>query len=156
DQLRWTLRGRTVEPAPELVRTSEAVRREPPEFGPRVVDFFNNLPSQLVLDDGRLNVSHAGLPEILQGAGSAAACERAIYGPSTGALDSYGFPERISPTPTDWAEQYTGTALVVHGHKALPAPRWIGRTLNIDSNCSRGGALTAFRYPEQELVSIPA
>jgi diadenosine tetraphosphatase ApaH/serine/threonine PP2A family protein phosphatase len=101
-------------------------------------------------------VAHAGLPEEYHHSASQEAWEFAVYGPSTGRLDAYGFPERIKPTPSTWAERYAGQPLVVHGHHAIEAPRWIGRTLNIDTNCSRGGALTAFRYPERECVAVQA
>jgi hypothetical protein len=155
DQLRWFLHGRPVEPVPELEGTLRGLHARPPAFTRAVRDFLDERPAQLVLDDGRLVVSHAGLPEAYHGSASTEAWERAVYGPANG-RDGYGFPQRIKPTPTDWAERYSGSALVVHGHHAQPAPRWIGRTLNIDSNCSRGGALTAFRYPAGELVQEPA
>jgi protein phosphatase len=35
-------------------------------------------------------------------------------------------------------------------------PTWVNRTINIDTGCVFGGALTALRYPEMELVSVPA
>src|SRR5690242_12834717 len=33
---------------------------------------------------------------------------------------------------------------------------WLNRTINIDTGCVFGGKLTALRYPEKELVSVPA
>ena len=33
---------------------------------------------------------------------------------------------------------------------------WLNRTINIDTGCVFGGALTALRYPEEELVSVQA
>ena len=35
-------------------------------------------------------------------------------------------------------------------------PEWLNRTINIDTGCVFGGRLTALRYPENELVSVPA
>jgi hypothetical protein len=32
----------------------------------------------------------------------------------------------------------------------------MNRTINIDTGCVFGGKLTALRYPEKELVSVPA
>jgi protein phosphatase len=128
----------------------------PPQFATEVRDFLDHLPAQLVLDRGALVVAHAGLPQDLHAQATDAAFERAVYGPTTGERDNFGFPIRVKPTPTDWAEAYRGAPLVVHGHKAIAAPQWIGRTLNIDTNCSRGGALTAFRYPEGQFLSVPA
>ena len=46
--------------------------------------------------------------------------------------------------------------MVVYGHTPVPEPEWLNRTINIDTGCVFGGRLTALRYPEQELVSVPA
>jgi len=156
DQLRSYLSGRPVAPTLELDLTLRELATLPATFSDRVQSFLDTLPGHLVLDDARLVVAHAGLPAEYHGSTCREAWEFAVYGPSTGRLDGYGFPERIKPTPLTWATDYTGNALVVHGHQAIEAPRWIGRTLNIDTNCSRGGALTAFRYPERELISVQA
>jgi protein phosphatase len=56
----------------------------------------------------------------------------------------------------NWAAEYRGKAIVVYGHTPVPEPEWLNRTINIDTGCVFGGALTALRYPEQELVSVPA
>ena len=42
--------------------------------------------------------------------------------------------------------------MVVYGHTPVPAAEWINRTLCVDTGCVFGGALTALRYPERELV----
>jgi SAM-dependent methyltransferase len=47
-------------------------------------------------------------------------------------------------------------ARVVYGHTPMPEPVWHNRTLCIDTGCVFGGSLTALRYPERELVSVPA
>jgi protein phosphatase len=156
DQLRAALSGRAVEPTLELEQTLASFAAQPASFRDEACAFLDDLPAHLVLDDGRLVVAHAGLPAEYHGSSSSDAWEFAVYGPSTGRRDGYGFPERIRPTPLDWAIDYSGPALVVHGHQAIEAPRWIRRTLNIDTNCSRGGALTAFRYPEQATLSVQA
>jgi protein phosphatase len=156
DQLRSYLSGRPVEPSLELDLTLRQLSTRPAAFQHSVHTFLDTLPGHLVLDGGNLVVAHAGLPAEFHGETSRDAWELAVYGPSTGRLDGYGFPERIRPTPTAWAKQYAGQALVVHGHQAIEAPRWIGRTVNIDTNCSRGGSLTAFRYPESQCVSVQA
>jgi protein phosphatase len=46
--------------------------------------------------------------------------------------------------------------MVVYGHTPVPEPEWLNRTINIDTGCVFGGRLTALRYPEQELVSVPS
>jgi protein phosphatase len=44
----------------------------------------------------------------------------------------------------------------VYGHTPVPEPEWVNNTINIDTGCVFGGSLTALRYPEKELVSVPA
>jgi protein phosphatase len=45
---------------------------------------------------------------------------------------------------------------VVYGHTPVPEPQWLNQTINIDTGCVFGARLTALRYPEMELVSVPA
>ena len=44
----------------------------------------------------------------------------------------------------------------MYGHTPTPEPEWLNRTINIDQGCVFGGKLTALRYPEREIVSVPA
>ena len=74
-----------------------------------------------------------------------------MYGETTGEIDEFGLPVRYP-----WAEDYRGNTLVVYGHTPIPEPEWINNTINIDTGCVFGGKLTALRYPEKELVSVPA
>ena len=60
------------------------------------------------------------------------------------------------PVRDNWAAEYRGRAMVVYGHTPVPEPEWLNRTINIDTGCVFGGKLTALRYPEKELVSVPA
>ena len=46
--------------------------------------------------------------------------------------------------------------MVVYGHTAVTEPEWLNNTICIDTGCVFGGRLTALRYPERELVSVPA
>lgn len=43
-----------------------------------------------------------------------------------------------------------------YGHTPVPEAEWIKNTVCIDTGCAFGGKLTALRYPERELVSVPA
>jgi len=38
----------------------------------------------------------------------------------------------------------------------VPEADWLNRTINIDTGCVFGGKLTALRWPEREMVSVPA
>jgi protein phosphatase len=104
-----------------------------------------------VLDDGRLVVAHAGMKQRMQGRDSVRVRDFALYGETTGEMDELGLPVRA-----DWAADYRGTALVVYGHTPVAQPEWVNGTINIDTGCVFGGRLTALRYPERELVSVPA
>src|SRR5262249_11787253 len=107
--------------------------------------------SHYVLDEGKLVVAHAGLSEALQGRGSGKVRDFALYGETTGETDEFGLPIRYN-----WAAEYRGRAIVVYGHTPVEESEWLNRTINIDTGCVFGGKLTALRYPEKELVSVPA
>ena len=87
----------------------------------------------------------------MQGRGSGKVRDFALYGETTGETDEFGLPVRYN-----WAAEYRGQAMVVYGHTPVPEPEWLNRTINIDTGCVFGGRLTALRYPEKELVSVPA
>ena len=77
--------------------------------------------------------------------------EFAMFGETTGETDEFGLPVRYN-----WAAEYRGIALVAYGHTPVPEPEWLNRTINLDTGCVFGGKLTTLRYPEKELVSVPA
>jgi protein phosphatase len=145
------LRGRDVRITHGLAESIEQLERETPEFRDRVANFIESLVSHYVLDDGSLVVAHAGLKESLQGRGSGAVRDFALFGETTGETDEFGLPVRYN-----WAAEYRGRAAVVYGHTPVPAPEWLNRTINIDTGCVYGGSLTALRYPERELIAVPA
>lgn len=113
--------------------------------------FLAGLPTHVVLDGGNLVVAHAGIREDMIGRSGEKVRVFTLYGDVTGEKDEYGLPVR-----RDWAANYSGKATIVYGHTPIPKPAWKNRTLNIDTGCVFGGALTALRYPEMELVSVKA
>ena len=120
-------------------------------FSRIAAEFIDKLISHYVLDDGKLVVAHAGMKEEMQGRGSGKVREFALYGETTGETDEYGLPVRYN-----WAAEYRGKAMVVYGHTPVAEPEWLNGTINIDTGCVFGGKLTALRYPERELLSVPA
>ena len=64
--------------------------------------------------------------------------------------------ENYRPERKDWAACYTGNALVVYGHTEVPQAKLVNNTIDIDQGCVYGGKLTAFRYPEREIVQVDA
>jgi protein phosphatase len=145
------LRGKDVKRTYGLAETMEQLETETTEFRSEVAKFLDGLVSHYVFDKGNLVVAHAGLKESMQGRGSGLVREFALYGETTGETDEFGLPVRYN-----WAADYRGKALVVYGHTPVPEPLLLNNTVNIDTGCVFGGKLTAFRYPEREIVSVSA
>ena len=145
------LRGRNVQVRHGLQESLDDLAGESEAFRERVAGFLDGLVSHYVFDGGRLVVAHAGLKEELQGRSSGAVREFALYGDTTGESDELGLPVRL-----DWAREYRGKAAVVYGHTPVARAAWVNNTMNLDTGCVFGGSLTALRWPERELVSVPA
>lgn len=148
------LKGRKVQQTHGLAETIEQLEREDtrdPEFRERVRQFIDGLVSHYVLDDGKLVVCHAGLPEKYHGRTSGRVRSHALYGDTTGETDEFGLPVRYP-----WAEDYRGRATVVYGHTPVPTTSWINNTICLDTGAVFGGRMTALRWPERELVDVPA
>ncbi len=151
NKLGRALAGRKVQVSHGLAETLAQLEAEPDGFRTEVATFIDGLISHAVLDDGRCVVAHAGLPERLHNRSSGAVRSFALYGDTTGETDEFGLPVRYP-----WADDYRGQAMVVYGHTPVPEAEWINNTICIDTGCVFGGKLTALRYPERELVSVPA
>ncbi|WP_409180942.1 polynucleotide kinase-phosphatase [Amycolatopsis sp. VS8301801F10] len=145
------LRGRNVQVTHGLAESLEQLAAETPEFRAEAQEFMDGLVSHYVLDGGQLVVAHAGITERFQGRASGRVRSFCMYGQSTGETDEFGLPVRYP-----WANEYRGRAMVVYGHTPVPAPEWVNNTLCLDTGCVFGGTLTALRYPEKEIVSVPA
>lgn len=151
DKLKRKLQGGDVKIAHGLGETLEQLDQEGAAFKESVATFLDGLVSHYVLDGGKLVVAHAGLVEAMQGRSSGRVRDFCLYGDTTGELDEFGLPIRYP-----WAEEYRGKAHVIYGHTPVLRPEWINRTINIDTGCAFGGMLTALRWPERDLVSVPA
>ncbi len=145
------LMGKKVTVNHGLGETLAQMALEPAAFGGQVRQFLDGLVSHYVLDGGKLVVAHAGLTEEMQGRGSGAVRAFALFGESTGEIDEFGLPVRY-----EWAREYRGRAMVAFGHTPVPDPEWLNNTIDLDTGCVFGGRLTALRYPERELVTVPA
>lgn len=147
---RW-LEGRKVTIAHGLQETIDQLEGQDRGLREGLPAFLDSLRSHVWLDDGRLAVAHAGLKEEMIGRGSGAVREFALYGETTGEIDEFGLPVRA-----DWAAAYRGKTAVIYGHTPVVSAEWVNNTLCIDTGCVFGGKLTAFRWPERELVDVPA
>ena len=149
------LRGREVSVGGGMARTLEEFAALPDAVRAlterAVADFLDDLVSHYVFDGGALVVAHAGIRQDLQGRSSRFVRDFCLYGETTGETDSQGMPVRLN-----WAAGYRGPAAVVHGHVVVGEPQWLNNVLDIDTGCAFGGRLTALRWPERELVSVPA
>ena len=145
------LNGRNVQLTHGLDRTVEQLEKEEPEFRECVKIFLNGLVSHYIFDQGKLAAAHAGIKEEYQGRTSRQVHSFCLYGETTGETDQYGLPIHYP-----WAEEYKGKALVVYGHIPNAEVLSVNNTICIDTGCVFGGKLTAFRYPENEIVQVKA
>lgn len=115
------------------------------------MDLYEQNPLYQVLDRGNLVIAHAGIREDYIGKNNSKVKTFVLYGDITGEKHPDG-----SPVRRDWAQKYKGKAIIVYGHTPVKAPRIINNTYNIDTGAVFGGKLTALRYPEMELVTVPS
>ena len=150
-KLRRALRGQAVKRTHGLEETMREVEAASEEARALAATHAGGMPSHVVLDGGRLVVAHAGLPASMHLGVGGKVSAFARYGETDGESDIYGLPVRHQ-----WAERYEGRAAVVYGHTVVPKAQWVGNTLCLDTGCVFGGALSALRWPEREIVSVPA
>jgi len=147
------LKGLPVEITRGLEITMDELNALPPSERESLVADIRRLlesaPAYLLLNHGRLVVTHAGIEEHMIGRLSRRIWRFCCFGAPTGELTPEGLPVR-----RDWAADYHGHPLVVYGHNPVPEPRFRHNTIDIDQGCVHGGALTALRYPEMELVQV--
>lgn len=94
---------------------------------------------------------HAGIRDDYIGKESSAVRNYCRYG------DVAGMAADGRPIRKDWAGERTARhPLIIWGHDPRPEPEHKNGTINIDQGCVFGGKLTAYRFPEGELVSVPA
>src|SRR5699024_10205472 len=96
-------------------------------------------------------VAHAGNKEEYTGRYDKEVKTFVLYGDITGT--AY---EKHRPIRRDWARQYSGDQWIISGHPPVLKPRRTNKTVNIDTGCVFGNALTAFRLPEKMVISIPS
>jgi protein phosphatase len=147
---KW-LKGRKVTLTHGLDLTVGELERKSDAFRAAAASFIDGLRSHAWLAGGRLVIAHAGLKEEMHGRGSGTVRNFAMFGETTGEVDEFGLPVRL-----DWARNYRGEAQVVHGHTPMLEAEWLNNTLCIDTGCCFGNKLTALRWPEREIVSVPA
>jgi protein phosphatase len=148
---RW-LAGRSVEMGHGLAESVRQMETEPAAFRKDAYDFLGRLPDYLCLDGGRLTIAHAGIEAWMIGNISDRIRSFCLYGDRTnGERDASGLSVRYN-----WAAAYDGASMVVYGHTPVTEAARVNNTICLDTGCCFGGKLTALRWPEQTLVSVPA
>lgn len=117
----------------------------------KFTELYEQAPLYLVLDNQKLVVAHAGIRQEYIGKKHSKVKQFVLYGDITGEKHPDG-----SPVRRDWALDYHGDTCIVYGHTPVIEPRVINNTYNIDTGAVFGGKLTALRYPEMELISVPS
>lgn len=131
---------------------SASIIHDPPKtVKGKCLETLEQVPLALSLDNGNLIVVHGGYHKSLHQPDLKYKDAKwiAAYGMPDGSVDVHGYPKR-----RDWANSYDGKAFVVFGHTPHPLVEWYPMAINIDTGCCFGGALTALRWPELEVVQI--
>ncbi|MCM3719134.1 bis(5'-nucleosyl)-tetraphosphatase PrpE [Fictibacillus phosphorivorans] len=132
----------------ELKELDEARRKK---VSDRFCTLYENAPLYLELDFGNLVVAHAGIRADYIGQTNKKVKTFVLYGDITGETNPDGTPVR-----RDWAKEHHGDLTIVYGHTPVEDVRHIKNTWNIDTGCVFGGKLSALRYPEMKVVSVPS
>ena len=151
--LRW-LRGAPVDLADGGLGATVAQITDAPDSASLIREcraLLEAAPLVLPLDGGRLVVVHAGLEEGMMGRPIDAEMRRFILNG-----DAIGKTPEGRTVRRDWAAEYHGATFIVYGHTPQARAEVRGQTVNIDTGAVRGGLLTAVRWPEGVLVSVPS
>lgn len=117
----------------------------------RFIELYESSTIYQVLDNGRVVIAHAGILQEDIGKINSKVKTFVLYGDITGEKHPDG-----SPVRRDWAKQYRGDAIIIYGHTPVSEVRIVHNTYNIDTGAVFGGKLSALRYPELEIVSVPS
>lgn len=121
-----------------------------------IVKNISSWPYFLELDEGKLIVAHASYKRITGVEDNFNKLYRvwSLFGPTTGLTKPNGLPDRI-----DWAAQREikeDSPIIVCGHQPFKEVRVINKVYQIDTGCVFGNKLTCLKYPEMEIVQVPA
>ena len=156
--LRW-LRGHHVRVANGLATTIEQITALPQEeqevLRERAESMFETAPGYVILDGGRLIVTHGAIRDELIGQWDDDVARLCMYG------DVIGYTSHGKPIRRNWAAARVmpedGSApWIAYGHTVVERSEWVNRAIDLDTGCVYGGKLTALRYPEMELMQVDA
>ncbi|WP_143414502.1 bis(5'-nucleosyl)-tetraphosphatase PrpE [Halobacillus massiliensis] len=125
--------------------------REQKKIKHHFLELVDTSPLYWELPEANAVIAHAGIRHEDIGLNNKRVKTFVLYGDITGAKLPDGRPER-----RDWAQHYRGEQWVVYGHTPVLEPRFVNQTVNIDTGCVFGNKMSAFRLPEEEIVSVPS
>lgn len=134
-----------------VAELSALPQMERDQYREMFLELYERSPLYQVLDEGRLILAHAGIKEEWIGEQNDRVKTFVLYGDITGKKNEDGTPVR-----KDWALDYKGDAWIVYGHTPVKEARIVNKTANIDTGAVFGGKLSALKYPEIEVVSVPS
>lgn len=158
NKLKRALKGNKVRAAHGLAGTLleiDAKCADPEKAALR--EMMESLPTELRLKvpgKADLIVCHAGQPRQMVGRTDNTANAHRLYGEADG-KDDHGYPHRTYKWRASWTAN-EGDPVLVHGHDVVedPYPETFINVVNVDQGCAFGGKLTAFRYPEGDVVQV--
>ncbi|MGP4041153.1 bis(5'-nucleosyl)-tetraphosphatase PrpE [Gracilibacillus sp. D59] len=124
-------------------------KHEKEEVKQMMMTLYEESPLYHVINKLDAVIAHAGIPEKYIGRHDKKVKTFVLYGDITGEKHADGRPVR-----RDWAQDYHGDRWIVYGHTPVLESRFVNQTVNIDTGCVFGNKLTAFRLPEEEIVSV--
>lgn len=149
------LKGNPIKIAHGLAGTLDALAKESDQLRVEVAAWLDALPYYVKLrtplSPMEIVLSHAGLPQSMVGRDDKQVQSHCLFG------EVEGFSNGLPIRGEQWRYSYAGTPQVaVFGHTVVPkVSEWDG-SINVDTGCVFGGALSAVRVPEFNIVSIPA
>lgn len=117
----------------------------------KFMTLYEEAPLYLQIPEAEAIIAHAGIKKEFIGLNNKRVKSFVLYGDTTGAVYPDGRPIR-----RDWAQHYNGDQWIVYGHTPVKQPRFVNKTVNIDTGCVFGNKLTAFRLPEEQTISVPS
>lgn len=169
NKLLRALKGNKVKVAHGLAGTLEALADLSETDRAELIAWLDALPYYVRLatlaTDEEVVLSHAGLPFDAVGRTSKVIDAHCLYGEVDGKMES-GFPRRSEKWRAAWdgskrtavfghtPQMDSGTRNVTTG--LVSAPSVWANSVNIDTGCVFGGALTAFQWPERTFRSVDA
>jgi protein phosphatase len=158
--LRW-LRGNNVHIGHGLEKTILQLEAVPwpqqMELRREIERLYSAAPGYLLLDGGRLVVTHGAILDTMIGEWNEHIARFCRF------ADVIGHTADGRPIRRDWGAMRDLAAAggehapaIIYGHNPVPNLAWVNRTLDLDTGVVYGGYLSALRYPEMGTVQVAA